>query len=128
MSEFAVTIECTSRDAAPRRSTAPSSPHLPAAKPEALARGRRDDGEGASSILRLRSGIWDPASGRFNAPRLRGAIVSRGWTVGEFAAAAGLSRACLYNALRAWSTSDRTAIRIATTLSTRAPIAVLATE
>jgi hypothetical protein len=86
--------------------------------------GRRD----TLGVVQLRPGLWDPASGRFNAVRLRAAIVSRGWTVAQFAATAGVSRACLYNALRAWATSDRTAIRIATTLAMRDPLTMLATE
>lgn len=83
--------------------------------------------EGAG-VVQMRPTFWDPASGRFDPVRLRAAIVSRGWTVREFAATARISRACLYNALRAWSTSDRTAIRIATTLATREPLAALARE
>jgi hypothetical protein len=125
-----MTLDRTNRGAAPRRPPGRSSPHPPAARPTALAHGRSDDEarRGAPSIVQLRPALWDPASGRFNAVRLRAAIVSRGWTVSEFAAAAGVSRACLYNALRAWSASDRTAISIATTLATREPLAVLATE
>ncbi len=80
------------------------------------------------TVVQLRPGLWDPASGRFHVVRLRAAIVSRGWTVAEFAAASGVSRACLYNALRSWASSDRTAIRIATTLATREPLALLATD
>lgn len=71
--------------------------------------------------------LWSAASGRFHPVQLRAAIVSRGWTVAEFAGAAGVSRAGLYNALRGWAASDRTAIRIATTLATREPLALLAT-
>lgn len=129
-SEYAMTPDRTNRGAVPRRPPALSSSHPPAGRPATLAHGRDDDEErgGASSILQLRPALWDPASGRFNAVRLRAAIVSRGWTVGEFAAAAGVSRACLYNALRAWSASDRTAISIATTLATREPLPALATE
>jgi hypothetical protein len=125
-----MTLDRTKQGAASRRPPAMSSPHPAAGRPTTLENGRRNDEERrrASSILQLRPALWDPASGRFNAVRLRAAIVSRGWTVGEFAAAAGVSRACLYNALRAWSASDRTAIRIATTLATREPLAVLATE
>lgn len=125
-----MTRDRTNRGAAPRRPPALSSPHPPVGRPTTLAHGRSDDEKrgDASSILQLRPALWDPASGRFNAVRLRAAIVSRGWTVGEFAAAAGVSRACLYNALRAWSASDRTAISIATTLAAREPLSVLATE
>jgi lambda repressor-like predicted transcriptional regulator len=95
-----------------------------------LAQHRREEEERRDTltVVHLRPGLWDPASGRFNMVRLRAAIVSRGWTVAEFAATAEVSRACLYNALRAWATSDRTAIRIAATLATREPMAALATE
>jgi lambda repressor-like predicted transcriptional regulator len=116
--------------AAASRAPSSSSPHFPVGTHTALAHNRPDEeGRSATSaVVQLRQGLWDPASGRFNPVRLRAAIVSRGWTVAEFAVAAGVSRACLYNALRAWSTSDRTAIRIATTLATREPLAVLITE
>jgi hypothetical protein len=95
-----------------------------------MARHRQDGGFPTElvDVVQVRPAFWDPASGRFDPVRLRAAIVSRGWTVGEFAATARVSRACLYNALRAWATSDRTAIRIATTLATREPLAVLSAE
>jgi hypothetical protein len=69
--------------------------------------------------------LWDPASGRFDPVRLRAAIVARGWTVGEFAATSGVSRACLYNALRSQAAADRTVVRIATTLDTRSPVPLI---
>ncbi len=120
----------TQRGAARHQPASPAPPGPPAGGPTILAHAQSDveQRDHAPTILQLRAGLWDPASGRFHAVRLRAAIVSRGWTVGEFAAAAGVSRACLYNALRAWSTSDRTAISIATTLATREPLAALATE
>jgi hypothetical protein len=95
-----------------------------------MAQDRQGSGYPAEGVgvVQLRPAFWDPASGRFDPVRLRAAIVSRGWTVGEFAGTARISRACLYNALRAWATSDRTAIKIATTLATREPLAVLVTE
>jgi len=65
--------------------------------------------------------LWGAASGRFQPVRLRAAIVARGWTVREFAALAGVSPACLYNALQRRAVSDRTVVRIVTTLDTRAP-------
>jgi hypothetical protein len=79
------------------------------------------------SIVEFSRPFWDPASGRFDPVRLRAAIVSRGWAVGDFASAATVSRACLYNALRGWAASDRTVIKIAATLATREPLATLAT-
>jgi hypothetical protein len=69
--------------------------------------------------------LWDPASGRFDPVRLRAAIVARGWTVGEFAPASHVSRACLYNALRGQAVGDRTVVRIVTTLDTRAPVPLI---
>ncbi len=56
--------------------------------------------------------LWSAASGRFQPVRLRAAIVARGWTVAEFSAASGVSRACLYNVLRHQAASDRTVVRI----------------
>jgi predicted transcriptional regulator len=50
---------------------------------------------------------------------LRTAIVGRGWTVRDFAATAGISRACIYNVLHRHAASDRTVVRIAATLATR---------
>lgn len=70
--------------------------------------------------------LWDAPSGRFNPVALRTAIVCRGWTVRDFAAAAGVSRACLYNVLRHHAASDRTAIRVAATLASREPLHLLA--
>ncbi|MDQ6847516.1 MAG: hypothetical protein M3019_08040 [Candidatus Dormibacteraeota bacterium] len=57
--------------------------------------------------------------------RLRMAIVARGWTVSEFATAAGVSRACLYNVLRHQAASDRTVIRITQTLAAREPLSLV---
>jgi lambda repressor-like predicted transcriptional regulator len=125
-----MTSDLTNRGAGPCRPPAPSSSHPPAARPAAVARDGcgEEQGRDTSTLSQLRPGLWDPASGRFNTARLRAAIVSRGWTVAEFAVTAGISRACLYNALRAWATSDRTAITIATTLATREPLPVLVAE
>lgn len=123
-----MTLDRTDRGASARRFHTPSPSARPGT-PSVLA--PRGDGEvhrDASTVVHLRPGLWDPASGRFRPARLRAAIVSRGWTVAEFAVTSGVSRACLYNALRSWATSDRTAIRIATTLATREPLAVLAAE
>ncbi len=94
----------------------------------ALVHPREDDGHSGriTTAGQADRGLWDPASGRFDLVRLRAAIVSRGWTVADFAATAGMSRACLYNVLRTRAASDRTAIRIATTLATREPLSLLA--
>lgn len=72
--------------------------------------------------------LWDPASGRFNPVALRAAIVCRGWTVRDFAAAAGISRACLYNALRRRAVSDRTVVRVGAALAGRDPLRPLTEE
>jgi hypothetical protein len=69
--------------------------------------------------------MWSAASGQFDGVQLRAAIVVRGWTVGEFAATAQVSRACIYNALRGQAVSDRTVVRITTLLDTRTPVGVL---
>lgn len=69
--------------------------------------------------------LWSAASGRFQVVRLRAAIVARGWTVPEFAAIAGISRACMYNALRHQSVSDRTAVRVIRALASRDPFHVV---
>lgn len=71
---------------------------------------------------RGRERLWDPSSGIFDAAELRQAIVLRGWTVPEFALAAGVSRGCLYHALLGFGVTDRTAIRIFRALVQRDPI------
>ncbi len=124
-------INRTSQVAASRRAPPPAGAGShPAVSVVALMHQRQDIDDRATltSAPRPPRGLWDPASGRFDTVHLRAAIVSRGWTVAEFAATAGVSRACLYNALRTWATSDRTAIRIATALATREPLSVLITE
>jgi hypothetical protein len=68
--------------------------------------------------------LWSAASGRFQPVRLRAAIVARGWTVAEFSAASGVSRACLYNVLRNQAASDRTVVRITQTLAAREPLSL----
>lgn len=72
--------------------------------------------------------LWDAASGRFNPVALRAAIVCRGWTVRDFAASAGVSRACLYNVLRHHAASDRTVVRVAATLASREPLHLLTAQ
>ena len=66
--------------------------------------------------------FWNPRSGVFDGGQLRFAIVTRGWTVAEFAATAKVSLACLYNALGGTGVSDRTAIRIFQGLALRQPM------
>lgn len=56
--------------------------------------------------------FWNPRSGIFDRGQLRLAIISRGWTVVEFAHAAKISPACLYNALNGRGVTDRTAIKV----------------
>ena len=65
--------------------------------------------------------FWNPRSGRFNGPLLRQAIVTRGWTVGEFATVCGISLACLYNKLAGYGASDEIAKRIFAGLGRRQP-------
>jgi lambda repressor-like predicted transcriptional regulator len=76
-------------------------------------------------LPRPSASLWSGASGRFHPVQLRTAIVARGWTVSEFAAAAGVSRACLYNVLRHQAASDRTVIRITQTLAAREPLSLV---
>jgi hypothetical protein len=68
--------------------------------------------------------IWDPATGRFDGPRLRLAIVVRGWTLPEFASACRprLSMTTLHNALDGKRCLESTVIRILQTLTTRDPV------
>ncbi len=68
--------------------------------------------------------LWNPKTGIFDPAQLRLAIVMRGWTVGEFAKAAAVSRGCLYSALLGSGVTDRTAIRIFQTLATRDPFSL----
>lgn len=122
-------VNPTDQGAAARPAPAPAGAHSPpVGGVVALVHRGRGETDHIVSCPHDRPGLWNPASGRFDTVRLRAAIVSRGWTVAEFAATAGVSRACLYNVLRAWSASDRTAIRIAATLATREPISLLVTE
>jgi hypothetical protein len=67
-------------------------------------------------------GLWSPLTGAFRGPRLRRAIVSRGWTAQEFAVAAGLTSASIYSALRGHKVRDRTALKIFRALAHREPI------
>lgn len=66
--------------------------------------------------------FWNPRSGVFDGGQLRLAIVTRGWTVAEFAATAKVSLACMYSALGGTGVSDRTAIRIFQGLAMRQPM------
>jgi predicted transcriptional regulator len=80
----------------------------------------RNDGR----LRQANAALWSAASGRFQPVRLRAAIVARGWTVAEFSAASGVSRACLYNVLRHQAASDRTVVRITQTLAAREPVSL----
>lgn len=69
--------------------------------------------------------LWDPATGRFDGPRLRREIVRRGWTVPEFAREAGYHEASGYSWIKGNRVYDRTALRIARLLGTRQPTSAL---
>lgn len=71
-----------------------------------------------------RSTLWSAASGSFDGPLLRRAIVARGWTAQEFAEASGLTPASIYSALRGRRVRDRTALKIFRALARREPSAV----
>lgn len=66
--------------------------------------------------------FWNPRTGIFDPAQLRLAIVMRGWTVGEFASCANVSRGALYSALLGCGVTDRTAIRIFSALADREPM------
>ena len=76
---------------------------------------------GAPSAGGMPVRLWNAASGQFNGVALRAAIVARGWTVREFAAAAQVSKGCVHNALGGRAVSDRTVLRIVALLETRSP-------
>ena len=75
-----------------------------------------------SSNVTTPNPFWNPRSGIFDGAQLQLAIVVRGWTVGEFAKASKVSLACLYNALRGYGVTDKTAIRLFKGLAMRQPI------
>jgi hypothetical protein len=68
--------------------------------------------------------LWSPATRAFDGPRLRRALVSRGWTAPEFATAAALTPASIYSALRGHPVRDRTALKIFRTLARRERLAL----
>jgi len=68
--------------------------------------------------------LWNPATGTFDGPWLRRAIVSRGWTAQEFAAASGVTSASVYSALRGHRVRDRTALKIFRALARRETMAL----
>lgn len=69
-------------------------------------------------------GLWSAETRAFNGPRLRRAIVARGWTTAEFARTARVKVASVYNALSGRRVRDGTAIRIFETLERRNPMMV----
>ena len=60
--------------------------------------------------------LWDPATGRFDAVRLRRAMVLRAWTPNEFAREAGCGRTSIYKAMTGYGVRDSTAIKILSAL------------
>lgn len=68
--------------------------------------------------------LWNPETPAFDGPRLRRAIVARGWTVATFAGVARINVASLYNALKGRRVRDTTAVRIFETLERRQPMTV----
>ena len=68
--------------------------------------------------------LWNPEIRRFDGPRLRLAIVSRGWTVREFARAARIDVGSVNNAIRGKKLRDATVIRMFETLQKREPMSV----
>jgi predicted transcriptional regulator len=68
--------------------------------------------------------LWSAEARAFDGPRLRRAIIARGWTTSEFAKAARVNVASVYNALSGRRVRDGTAIRIFETLEKREPMMV----
>lgn len=68
--------------------------------------------------------LWDPHGECFDGPRLRLAILSRGWTVEEFAALMRRHPNTVRNLLRGHKCMPRTAIRVFETLERRQPMGV----
>lgn len=66
--------------------------------------------------------LWDPQTRAFDGPRLRRAIVARGWTVAEFARIAHIHVASAYNAVAGKRVRDETAIRVFESLDKREPM------
>lgn len=77
--------------------------------------------EPAASRERQTALLWDPATGRFDASRLRLALVLREWTAETFAKDTGCGRSSVYKALQGQGVRDRTAIAILHGLATREP-------
>jgi predicted transcriptional regulator len=68
--------------------------------------------------------LWSSETRAFDGGALRRAIVARGWTAPEFARAARMNSASLYNALAGRRVRDGTAVRIFDTLEKRPPMTV----
>jgi hypothetical protein len=68
--------------------------------------------------------LWNPAVSRFDGPRLRLAIVSRGWTVAEFARASRVDIGSVHNAIKGKRLRDSTVIRMFETLEKRVPMSI----
>jgi predicted transcriptional regulator len=70
------------------------------------------------------AGLWDETVHGFRGAVLQRAILARGWTVSDFARAAHVHPASVYNALNGSRVRDSTAIRIFETLEKRQPMSV----
>ena len=68
--------------------------------------------------------MWLPETGAFDGQLLRVAILVRGWTLAEFASAAGLREGTVYAAARGHPVQHRTAIRIFRALAQREPMRI----
>lgn len=90
--------------AAHKSSTAPTEPPRPAAP--------------------VGGPLWDPATGAFDGPLLRRAIIARGWTIPEFARLTRAHVATIYHALKGRRVRDSTAIRIFEALEKRSPMPI----
>ena len=70
------------------------------------------------------AGLWDETVHGFRGAVLQRAILARGWTVSDFARAAHVHPAAVYNALNGSRARASTAIRIFETLEKRQPMSV----
>lgn len=76
---------------------------------------------GVPSSTLVHASLWNPMTGQFDPPRLRLAIVVRGWTADDFAREAECGRTSVYKALQGKGVRDATAIAIFRTLARREP-------
>ena len=77
---------------------------------------------GISRSIVPESPLWNPATGKFDVPRLRLALVKRYLTPEEFAHRVGVGRSSLYKAPKGEGVRDRTAMIILRGLARIKPV------